>query len=149
MLQSGPSAYAAPMPPPTVLVTVGSTRFDALTAAALGAPFVRAVREAMGEDAVVGVQYGLSNVTLPSEARACTMHGAQGHAYVADGVTLFLFRYAPTLEAWVSAATLVVAHGGTLCYSRRRRDYDRGSTCAFASTTPCRAECDTHARSPA
>lgn len=99
---------------PTVLVTVGSTRFDALADAALAAPFVRAVHEAVGAGAVLGVQYGHSAVAVPPDAQACTMHGADGHAYAAaDGsVTVFLFRYAPSLAAWVRAAALVVSHGG-------------------------------------
>lgn len=102
------------MAPPTVLVTVGSTRFDALAEAALAAPFMRAVHEAVGTGAVVGVQYGHSAVAVPSTAQACTMHGAQGHAYpAAEGaITVFLFRYAPSLAPWIRAASLVVAHGG-------------------------------------
>lgn len=110
------------MPPPTVLVTVGSTRFDALAEAARAAPFVRAVHEAVGAGAVLGVQYGHSAVPVPPDAQPCSMHGAQGHAYAAaDGaVTVFLFRYAPSLAAWIRAATLVVAHGAGSRASRRR-----------------------------
>ena len=99
--------------PYTVLVTVGSTRFDALVHAALSDAFVDAVRDVGGADARVIVQYGQSAVppsAWPTEPRS--IEGIVWERAVVGGVEVLRGAYVPELRPWLAQADVVVTHAG-------------------------------------
>lgn len=96
----------------TVLITVGSTRFDALINAALSPATLNALRACWGPGACMYLQYGQSPVSWPVDAVTHIHMGVNGHAFSMEGVNVFAFAYAPHLRTWIEAASLVLSHGG-------------------------------------
>ncbi len=106
----------------TVLVTVGTTRFDALTRAADSLSLVRLLAS-HGYDRLV-IQIGSSETFFPSEllgdgASLGIMGngpGKQGDGTITrapfDGFQVTCFRYAPTLKDIMDEAGLVISHAG-------------------------------------
>jgi beta-1,4-N-acetylglucosaminyltransferase len=94
---------AAPAPGRRALVTVGTTRFDALVAAA-DSPAFAAALAAAGFAALV-VQAGAS----PPPRRLVPSGAA---ATLPSGLRVEWFDYAPSLAPHLAAADLVVSHAG-------------------------------------
>mgnify|MGYP002716273738 CR=1 FL=1 len=104
--------------PYTVLVTVGSTRFDALVHAALSDAFVDAVRDVGGADARVIVQYGQSAVppsAWPTEPRS--IEGIVWERAVVGGVEVLRGAYVPELRPWLAQADVVICRAGAVTVS--------------------------------
>ncbi|WFC96814.1 hypothetical protein MBRA1_003477 [Malassezia brasiliensis] len=98
--------------PYTVLVTVGSTRFDALVHAALRDDFLDAVRDVGGADTRVVVQYGQSAVSPPWRTEPVRSAGVAWERAAVRGVEVLLGAYVPELRPWLAQADLVVTHAG-------------------------------------
>lgn len=97
---------------PTVLVTVGSTRFDALVDAACCAD-VRGALTAYGACPILALQYGAGRAPFEDAGTPYVWHGTPCFAYEVDGVTVLTFAYTPHLSTLLHACDLVVTHGGT------------------------------------
>lgn len=96
----------------TVLVTVGSTRFDALVDAALQDDFLDAVRT-LGAGARLIVQHGQSAVRAPASAAPATIHGVPCTRATVRGLEVDWCAYVPDLGVLLAHADLVVTHAGT------------------------------------
>ena len=97
----------------TVLVTVGTTRFDALTRAADSLSLVRLLAS-HGYDRLV-IQIGSSETFFPSELLGDgerTQEDGTITATPLDGFQVTCFRYAPTLQDVMDEAGLVISHAG-------------------------------------
>ena len=112
-----PPASAFPQRMPrenTILVTVGSTRFDALVYKALSESFLACVCRALGPQAEVWIQYGHSACALPSGAKKGTLRNTEGVWIDTQGqAKTFAFAFTPKLRSWIDHAGLVISHGGT------------------------------------
>lgn len=98
----------------TILVTVGSTRFDPLVQKALSDSFLESVCHVLGPQAQVWIQYGHSTVTLPGDAKKGTLLNTEGVWIDALGkAKTFAFAFTPDLRSWIDEAGLVISHGGT------------------------------------
>lgn len=95
----------------TLIVTVGSTRFDALVARVQDDDVLQAIG-GLAPKAHVLVQYGKSDVRPPAHATPTIVHGVEALVYAKDNVHVYLFRYAPSLQAFMDASDMVLAHGG-------------------------------------
>lgn len=95
----------------TLLVTVGSTRFDALVARVQDDDVLQAIG-GLAPKAHVLLQYGKSDVRPPAHATPTIVHGVEALVYAKDNVHVYLFRYAPSLQAFMDASDMVIAHGG-------------------------------------
>lgn len=102
------------MPSTAVLVTVGSTRFDALVHTALSDAFLDRVSTALGPHAQVWIQYGTSDVAIPPNAITSSQFDTPGvWRRQPNKPDVFLFAFARELTTWVAHAQTVVSHGGT------------------------------------
>ena len=83
------SAFPQRMPREnTILVTVGSTRFDALVYKAVSESFLACVCRALGPQAEVWIQYGHSACALPSGAKKGTLRNTEGVWIDTQGLSL-------------------------------------------------------------
>ncbi|WFD30599.1 hypothetical protein MSPP1_001620 [Malassezia sp. CBS 17886] len=98
----------------TVLVSVGSTRYDALVHAVLRDEFLRSLRGGDGAGAVrVVVQHGAGAAPRVAGARTRVLHGTECvHGTAGGGVEVYAFAYTAALPAFLAEADIVVAHGG-------------------------------------
>ena len=101
----------------TVLVSVGSTQFDELVATVQSHVFLKRMSGALGEGVRVLVQHGNSPVDL-SRTRTDVVLGTPCRTYEACGAVVSLFDYVPSLDAFLNAATVVVAHAGVCIVAR-------------------------------
>ncbi|AYO44755.1 UDP-N-acetylglucosamine transferase subunit ALG13 [Malassezia restricta CBS 7877] len=98
----------------TILVTVGSTRFDALVYKAVSESFLACVCRALGPQAEVWIQYGHSACALPSGAKKGTLRNTEGVWIDTQGqAKTFAFAFTPDLRSWIDHAGLVISHGGS------------------------------------
>lgn len=95
----------------TVLVTVGSTRFDALVHAALAPPFLDAVHF-LRPGSRVYVQYGTSALTLPPAYDVCSVQDTPATRFVVGRTEVWAFAYVPDLPALLNTIDIVVTHAG-------------------------------------
>ena len=87
-----------------VLITVGSTRFDALVGAALSQPVLNALTQKGYYDVVI--QCGNSQV---DDAFSRTERERNVRRY---GVNIDVWKFKPSLEEEYDAADLVIGHAG-------------------------------------
>lgn len=98
----------------TILVTVGSTRFDPLVRKALSDSFLESVCRALGPLAQVWIQYGHSTFSLPGDAKKGTLLNTEGVWIDMRGkAKVFAFAFAPDLRSWIDKTGLIISHGGT------------------------------------
>lgn len=98
----------------SILVTVGSTRFDSLVDKVLSTPFLQSVFKLLGPQAYVLIQYGHSAVQIPKNAVHGSIQGTDGveiHAY--GQLRVFLFAFTSDLRALMESVGLVISHCGT------------------------------------
>jgi UDP-N-acetylglucosamine:LPS N-acetylglucosamine transferase len=91
-----------------VLITVGSTKFEALVKAALSQPILDALAQKGYTDVVV--QCGNSQV----DELASTDVERNVHRH---GLDIHVWRFKPSLDEEYDAADLVIGHAGTRCSS--------------------------------
>ena len=89
-----------------VLITVGSTRFDALVEAALSQPVLNALTQKGYSDAVI--QCGSSQVEV-DDVFSPTERERNVRRY---GVNIDVWRFKPSLDEEYDAANLVIGHAG-------------------------------------
>jgi beta-1,4-N-acetylglucosaminyltransferase len=89
-----------------VLLTVGSTRFDALVQTALSVPVLRALHRRKYRNLIV--QCGNSSFELASALRDSTVFTLNR-----EGVDIELWTFKPSLQADYRRADLVISHAGT------------------------------------
>lgn len=89
----------------SVLVTVGSTRFDELVAAVDNLAFAAAVRDAGYDRLVIQAGEGdyMPHRMFPSNCKSCLLE---------NGLLVEWFTYVPSLEPYFSSAGLVISHAG-------------------------------------
>jgi beta-1,4-N-acetylglucosaminyltransferase len=87
-----------------VLVTVGSTEFDALVRGVLQPPVLAALRAKGYTDVAIQCGAGTLARALAREPEPWTLTRA--------GVRIALFAFKPALDADVRAADLVISHAG-------------------------------------
>jgi beta-1,4-N-acetylglucosaminyltransferase len=102
-----------------VLITVGSTRFDALVEAALSQPVLNALTRKGYSDVVV--QCGNSQV---DDVFSPTERERNVRRY---GVNIVVWRFKPSLDEEYDAADLVIGHAGL------RSPYSLAATCTMTS----------------
>jgi hypothetical protein len=102
-----------------VLITVGSTRFDALVEAALSQPVLNALTRKGYSDVVV--QCGNSQV---DDVFSPTERERNVRRY---GVNIVVWRFKPSLDEEYDAADLVIGHAGL------RSPYSLAATCPMTS----------------
>jgi beta-1,4-N-acetylglucosaminyltransferase len=126
-----PGLPATPPPPaPYVFVTVGTTKFDAMVAAALSPAFVAAVR-GLGVSRVVlqlgrGAVPAVDGLVVPAADAArlsaqldaapagttVSLHPVSAAVDDGGGFAYELYRVKPSIDADVAGAALVVSHAG-------------------------------------
>ncbi|PKI84253.1 Tuberous sclerosis 2-like protein [Malassezia vespertilionis] len=115
-----------------VLVTVGSTRFDALVDAVTGKKCLDAIGALNANADCTGtptlfLQYGRSPLSIPAHATPCTYFATDALRYSVCGVEVVAFTYTPTLRAFLEDAYAVVSHAGagTLLEALRAKNSPR------------------------
>ena len=91
-----------------VLITVGSTRFDALVEAALSQPVLNALAQ-KGYSGVV-IQCGNSQVDDAYSLTESLERNVRRY-----GVNIDMWRFKPSLDEEYDAADLVIGHAGLRC----------------------------------
>lgn len=107
-------------PPRSLLITVGSTLFEALTTTCLSVPFLSALASAGVEDLVV--QYGKAQLVLPPDVKVVKdeADGSGEAVFRASdarggvGVRVRVMRYTDDFEGEVKRASWVISHAGEL-----------------------------------
>ncbi|CAD6884148.1 unnamed protein product [Tilletia laevis] len=96
----------------SILVTVGSTRFDALVNVVLHPAFLTALQVQEEEDEVdIHIQYGTSHINYSQLNLIPTSHPLS-YQY-SPSITLHLFPYTPSLTTLIQQATIVISHAGS------------------------------------
>lgn len=94
----------------TVLVTVGTTKFEALSKAADSIQFVETLRSSGYRKLVL--QIGSSDSFFPSVLFGEVEGVSKEGTVTFDGFEVEYFRYAPTLKERIEEAALVISHAG-------------------------------------
>ncbi|CAD6891203.1 unnamed protein product [Tilletia laevis] len=96
----------------SILVTVGSTRFDALVNVVLHPAFLTALQVQEEEDEVdIHIQYGTSHINY-SQLNLVPTSDSLSQQY-SPSITLHLFPYTPSLTTLIQQATIVISHAGS------------------------------------
>lgn len=95
-----------------LLVTVGTTRFEALVAAVSSAAFVAAVKARGYSTVLVQIGKGACKPAQGGAAPARPEEARGGFVDAETGVRVEWFRFAPSLDEHVKSADLVVSHAG-------------------------------------
>lgn len=96
--------------PFTALVSVGTTRFDALIDAVLTHDVLQCLAEQA--DARLLIQYGASQAAIPQPSHSTAVFGTQCVCSHAHGVTIYAFPYTTALGEMLGASDIVIAHAG-------------------------------------
>lgn len=96
--------------PFTALVSVGTTRFDALIDAVLIQDVLQYL--AKQADARLLIQYGASRAAIPQPSHSAAVFGTQCACSHTHGVTIYAFPYTTALGEMLAASDIVIAHAG-------------------------------------